>query len=75
VSDDAVSEKRPDGSEELTYLVRARLERDTLQVDGRTVRLEPGMAVTAEVKTSKRRVIQYVLSPLAKAVREAGRER
>lgn len=75
VSDDAVSDKRPDGSEELTYLVRVRLERDTMQVGGRTVRLEPGMAVTAEVKTGHRRVIQFVLSPLAKAVGEAGRER
>jgi len=75
VSDDAVSDKRPDGSEELTYLVRVKLERDTMAVDGHTVRLEPGMAVTAEVKTGHRRVIQYVLSPLAKAVHEAGRER
>ncbi len=75
VSDDAVSDKRPDGSEELTYLVRVRLDRDTMQVDGRTVRLEPGMAVTAEVKTGHRRVIQFVLSPLAKAVHDAGRER
>jgi hemolysin D len=75
VSDDAVSEKQPDGSEELTYLVHVALSRDTLDVDGRTVRLGPGMAVTAEVKTGKRRVIQYVLSPLAKAMNEAGRER
>ena len=75
VSDDAVTEKRPDGSEELTYLVHVALSRDTLEVDGRTVRLGPGMAVTAEVKTGHRRVIQYVLSPLAKAVNEAGRER
>ena len=75
VSEDAVSDKRPDGSEELTYLVRVALARDTMNIDGRTVRLEPGMAVTAEVKTGHRRVIQYALSPLAKAVREAGRER
>jgi hemolysin D len=75
VSDDAVSDKRPDGSEELTYRMTIRLERDNLLVDGRTVRLGPGMAVTAEVKTGRRRVIEYVLSPLAKAIKEAGRER
>ena len=75
VSDDAVSEKRPDGSEELTYVVHVALSRDTMDIDGRTVRLGPGMAVTAEVKTGQRRVIQFVLSPLAKAVNEAGRER
>jgi hemolysin D len=33
------------------------------------------MMVEAEIKTGKRRVIEYVLSPLAKATREAGRER
>lgn len=75
VSDDAISDKRPDGSEELTYLVRVRLTHDTMQIDGRTVRLAPGMAVTAEVKTGHRRVIEFVLSPLARAVHDAGRER
>lgn len=75
VSGDATSDKRPDGSEELTYLMRVRLERDTMEVDGRTVRLGSGMAVTAEVKTGRRRVVEYVWSPLAKAASEAGRER
>lgn len=75
VSDDAVSDKRPDGSEELTYLMKVKLSRDTMDVDGKTVRLEPGMSVTSEVKTGKRRVIQFVLSPLEKAVHDAGRER
>jgi membrane fusion protein, hemolysin D len=44
-------------------------------IDGQTVRLTSGMAVKAQVKTGRRRVIEYVLSPLAKAAREAGRER
>lgn len=75
VSNDAVSDKRPDGSEELSYMVRVALDQDTMDIDGKTVRLEPGMAVTAEVKTGRRRVIQFVLSPLAKSIGEAGRER
>ena len=75
VSNDAVSDKRPDGSEELSYLMHVKLSRDTMMVDGRLIRLEPGMAVTAEVKTAKRRVIAYVLSPIAKSMQEAGRER
>jgi hemolysin D len=33
------------------------------------------MAVQAEIKTGTRRIIQYLLSPLAKSVQEAGRER
>ena len=75
ISDDATSDKRPDGSEELSYVVHVALSRDWMDIDGARVRLGPGMAVTAEVKTGKRQVIQYVLSPLAKAVHEAGRER
>lgn len=38
-------------------------------------RVQPGMAVQAEIKTGKRRIIQYLLSPISKALDEAGRER
>lgn len=38
-------------------------------------RVQPGMAAQAEIKTGTRRIIQYLLSPLAKSVSEAGRER
>ena len=34
-----------------------------------------GMTATAEVKTGKRRIIDFILSPIAKAGSEAGRER
>jgi len=60
---------------DLHYLMRLRLERSTMNVDGRLVTLTPGMMVTAEIKTGRRRVIDFVLSPLAKASEEAGRER
>jgi hemolysin D len=46
------------------YLVRVALQRATMKVDGRLVPLLPGMAVTAEIKTGRRRVIDYFLSPL-----------
>jgi len=39
------------------------------------LRIAPGMAVTAEIRTGSRRVIQYLLSPLAARLDEAGRER
>jgi hemolysin D len=61
--------------EDLHYLMRLRLDQDTMNIDGRPVRLTPGMAVTAEIRTGRRRVVDYVLSPLARATREAGRER
>ncbi len=37
--------------------------------------IQPGMSVTAEVKTGERSVASYLLSPIAKAVNESGRER
>ena len=57
------------------YVVRLALEKDTLDVDGRMVRLRPGMAVSVELKSGQRRVISFVLSPLSKSTAEAGRER
>jgi len=39
------------------------------------VRLSPGMAITAEIKTGKRRVIEYFLSPLIQYKDESLRER
>jgi hemolysin D len=38
-------------------------------------RVTAGMTVQAEIKTGSRRIIDYLLSPLAKTVGEAGRER
>jgi hemolysin D len=66
---------QPSGAGDLQYLVRLLLARDTMNIDGRTVRLTPGMMVTAEIKTGRRRVIEFLLSPLAKATSEAGHER
>jgi hemolysin D len=36
-----------------------------IEVDGRDMPLSPGMAVTFEVKTGKRRILEYLFSPLA----------
>ncbi|HEY8604750.1 HlyD family type I secretion periplasmic adaptor subunit [Tsuneonella suprasediminis] len=38
-------------------------------------RVLPGMAVQAEIKTGRRRIIQYLLSPIRQIVDEVGRER
>jgi hemolysin D len=43
--------------------------------DGKPVRLSPGMAVTAEIKTGTRRLIEFFLSPLLKSGQESLRER
>jgi hemolysin D len=57
------------------YSARARLQRATMQVEDKTVNLSAGMAVSLEVKTGKRRVIEYFLSPLLQHGSESLRER
>lgn len=51
------------------------LAADALDVDGRVARLSPGMNVTVEIKTGRRRVIEYLLSPIQKTIEEGLRER
>jgi hemolysin D len=57
------------------YLARLTIPRDSLSVDGVAVQLRPGMTVAAEVNTGRRRIIQFILSPIKKTLSEAGRER
>lgn len=59
----------------LVYAVRLALSRSTMDIDGKRVNLSPGMTVAVEIKTGKRRVIEYFLSPLLKASQESIRER
>lgn len=48
---------------------------DHIHADGHDVALAPGMAVTAEIKTGNRRVVSYVLDPVARFWGEGLRER
>ena len=59
----------------LVYPTRVSMDLATIHVEGRQVNLSPGMAVTVEIKTGQRRVIEYLLSPLLKSVKESLRER
>lgn len=43
--------------------------------DGKGIRLAPGRNLTAEIKTGKRRVIEYLLSPVQSHVSESLKER
>ncbi|WP_081768645.1 HlyD family type I secretion periplasmic adaptor subunit [Herbaspirillum sp. RV1423] len=59
-----------------TYKARIRLDRQTLRdPQGALLPLTPGMQVVAEIQQGKRTVLEYLLSPVQKAVQEAGRER
>ena len=71
VSDDAAAIEKVG----LIYPTRVSMDRSTIEVDGKQVNLSPGMAVTVEIKTGKRRLIEYLLSPLLKSVKESLRER
>ena len=61
--------------QELVYSARITLDQTQMQIDDRLVDLEPGMAVTAEIKTGSRHVIEYLLSPLLRQKQQAMRER
>lgn len=69
------SDAAPDEKRGLIYPARIRLDRSRMQVENKSVNLSPGMAVTVEIKTGSRRVIEYFLSPLIQYVDESLRER
>jgi len=71
VSDDAAMIEKVG----LVYPTRVSMDHSTIQVENKQVNLSPGMAVTVEIKTGQRRVIEYLLSPLLKSVKESLRER
>ena len=57
------------------YDARVSLDATSIEADGRQAMLTPGLAATVEVQTAKRRVIDFLLSPLERRLSEAGRER
>jgi hemolysin D len=57
------------------FPVTLTLGKGAIDVDGKMIRLSPGMNLTAEIKTGKRRVIEYLLSPIQRAGNESLRER
>jgi hemolysin D len=77
ITKDAVENKDAAGdvTKTLVYKMRLKMAKSSLWVDGKDVGLGPGMTVTAEVKTGKRRLIEYFLSPLIQHVGESVRER
>jgi hemolysin D len=60
---------------ELAFPATIKLERRSIDVDGREVNLTPGMTATVEINTGRRRVIDYALSPLREAIGQTGHER
>ena len=71
ISGDAIQDEKLG----LVYSARLTLLDNKILADGNIVQLKPGMGVTAEIKTGKRRVIEYLLSPVMKYLDESLRER
>lgn len=71
ISHDAINDEKRG----LIYSARIKMDRAAINVDGTAVNLSPGMAVSVEIKTGKRRVIEYFLNPLLQYRHESLRER
>ena len=65
----------PGQPESFVFPVAVSLDETAMKIDNATIPLTPGMTATVEIRTDSRRVIDYLLSPLAKIGSEALRER
>jgi hemolysin D len=57
------------------FKMRLAIEQDQIAIEDKWVNLSAGMAVTVEIKTGKRRLIEFFLSPLLRYRQESVRER
>lgn len=64
-----------DEKQGLIYRTTLSLEDSTIMVDGKETPLLPGMAITAEISTGQRRLIEFFLAPLLRMRQESLRER
>ena len=62
-------------TQDLAYPVTLALDRKTIAVQGHDVPLIPGMAVTVEITTGTRRILEYLFSPLVQVGSTALKER
>lgn len=69
-ADAVVDEKRG-----AVYTAVLALGHETIKIDDRLVSLSPGMSLSAEVKTGRRAVMEFLTSPIDRRVSETMRER
>ena len=62
-------------AQQFAYIAHIALNETNIQTETGPQSLSPGMAVTVEIKTGRRRVIDYLLSPLKRYHQEGLRER
>ena len=70
---------RPSGgatrTQNLVFPVTLSLDQTAINVDGAKIPLSAGMAVTVEIRTGSRRILEYVFSPLVETASDAMKER
>ena len=59
----------------LVFLGQIGLNKNELIVEGNQIELTPGLSIVAEIKTEKRRIIDYLLSPINEYTSNAMREK
>ncbi len=59
----------------LVFPVTVKLDASTMSIDGSLVPLSAGMAATAEIKTGKRRILEYLFSPIIEVTSQSMQER
>ena len=59
----------------LVFPINVALDMTSINVETGTIPLQPGMAVTVEIKTGERRAIDYLLSPLREIISSTAHER
>ena len=71
LSNDAITDEQLG----LVYHCRIKINKTDIQVKDKWVNLSPGMSVMVEIKTGKRKLIEYFLSPILRYKQESIRER
>ena len=62
-------------TQNLVFPVTLRPDKIAMNVDGQSLPLTPGMTVTVEIATGRRRILEYVFSPLVEVASQAMKER
>ncbi|MEW9808994.1 MAG: HlyD family type I secretion periplasmic adaptor subunit [Candidatus Symbiodolus clandestinus] len=77
ISRDAIAQERSEaasGDSSYVFPAQITLKQNYIMVDGKKVMLTPGMSIQTNIKVGKRRVIDYVFSPVREYQSEAWRE-
>ncbi|WP_419241173.1 HlyD family type I secretion periplasmic adaptor subunit [Cardinium endosymbiont of Nabis limbatus] len=68
------SVKRSEQNPELVFPAQIELDQNHMVINDQLITLTPGMTITTEIKLGKRRIIDYLLSPIREYCAESCRE-